>query len=316
MGSSFYNPRIKDNGDESLEGRINRDAKRMAQARDRGDDERFLFLKEHVSVLCFRYFCIEGPNGFRGIDEELTSVLAKLLEEYDPGRAQFTHAVRRMYVLRRRDAAEKAGKLAERERSLDECYEGDFLQNEKCWDNVDGSYRAGAESDEKEAAILISLLALITRFVERKDDKRFEARKKYTRLFFTETVVRIVKEQTTSDDCAPLCRCESAVFKAMSLSFLDEIMAALCRKILEIWETALSPGVPKWDKAQMIYDGAIEYSPWVLPASFYKSYLLKIEGATISDAAISQQRKKYKELISQVSNVDDPADSAAAEEVE
>ena len=55
MGSSFYNPRIKDNGDESLEGRINRDAKRMAKARDKGDDERFLFLKERHSLL-LRFF--------------------------------------------------------------------------------------------------------------------------------------------------------------------------------------------------------------------------------------------------------------------
>lgn len=315
MGSSFYKPRIKDNGDESLEWQINRNAKRMAKARDKGDDERFLFLKERVSVQCFRYFCIEGPNEFRGIDEELTSVLAKLLEEYDPGRAQFTHAVRGMYTMRRRGAAEKASKLAERELSFDECYEGDSLQNEKCWDNVGGSYRAADDSDEKEAAILLSLLALITRFVEGKDDKRFEARKKYTRLFFTETVVRIVKEQTTSYDCMPLCRCESAVFKTMSLPFLDEIMAALCRRILEIWETALSPGVPKWDKAQMIYDGVVAYSPWTLPASFYKSYLLENEGVTVSDAAISQQRKKYRELISQISSAD-PVDPAAAEEVE
>lgn len=302
MGNAVYGFRIKDNGDESLERQINRNAKQMARVRDKGDDERFLFLKERVSVQCFRYFRIEGPNGFRGIDEILTSVLAKLLEEYDPGRKPFTHAVRGMYALRRANAAERAGKLAERERSLDECYEGDFLQNEKCWDSVDGSCRASAESEEKETAILLSLLALITRFVERKDDKRFEARKKYTRLFFTETVVRIVKEQTTSYDCMPLCRCESAVFKTMSLPFLDEIMSDLCRKVLEIWETALSPNVPKWDKAQMIYDGAIAYSPWTLPASFYKSYLLEKEGAAVSDAAISQQRKKYRELISQLSS--------------
>ena len=114
------------------------------------------------------------------------------------------------------------------------------------------------------------------------------------------------------------CRC-AAVNQRYSrrcpCHFLDEIMAALCRRILEIWETALSPGVPKWDKAQMIYDGVVAYSPWTLPASFYKSYLLENEGVTVSDAAISQQRKKYRELISQISSAD-PADVAAAEEVE
>lgn len=304
-GVGVYGHDLRDNGDRQLEDKINHAAKQMARARDTGDCARYRFLRERVASMCFEYFSVYGRGATGGTDDVFLEVLVDRIEKHDWRKGELTHAVRFYYSKRRSDAGEKQGKQADNEASLFVGGgDGEILLREIPDERAEDEFCETMNSLEleeiREARVLMELLTLITEYITKTTDSRLEKRKRYVPLFFTETIVRMTKEQTCEEDCVSLVRHEVGLFKAMETPFLDSFMAEVCRKIVEIWRSGFREGVSLQNRLQDVRAGKASYSAWKLPASFYKDYCAKAWGSVVSDATISQQRASYEALVAQL----------------
>ena len=66
MGSSFYNRELKIMATSRSSGRLIEMQSVWRRRVIRETTSGFFFLKERVSVQCFRYFCIEGSKWIQG----------------------------------------------------------------------------------------------------------------------------------------------------------------------------------------------------------------------------------------------------------
>lgn len=305
MEIEAYKRRLSDCGDPMLEDKINRTARRMKQACQKGDAARALSLRERVATLSLKCFSVHGGNASDGVDDVLLDVIMNLLDKFDPEKSDFTHAVRFYYKKRVQDLGKSQANAAKRQQDL--VYE-DSDGKEQMHDCADGRAEGAFAASEAEpgdeneaaAATLLELLSLVTAFVSKTSDARFAVRRQFTPLFFTETVVRMTKDQPNESDCKPLCRHEKSLFKAMEVPFLDTFMLELCRCVVDIWRSGFKDGVKYLNRIQDAQDGSAAYSAWALPAVFFKSYCAENWGSAVEDATISQQRKHYEGLVLQL----------------
>lgn len=301
-----YSRRIHDTGNSAMEGRIDRTAKRMVVAKAKGDTARYESCKNNLVSLCYRYFIITGGDVRCGVDDLFNDVIVRCIEKFDSSKGLFTHLVRSSYKYAKLELAKKQEKEDEHREETSDCADDDGKVKER--DIEDFSIRAefeaieeNSEGAEKKAAqLLVQLLSLVTDFISRNNDARLQTRQQFTPLFFTETVVRMTKDQSNEEDCAPLTQNERALFKTIELSFLDTFMQEICRTIIAIYLSAFKEGVLYQNRIEAAQGGRAQYTPWQLPASFYKEYVAQAWGRTISDAIVSQQRAHYESLVSKL----------------
>ena len=300
-----YSRRIRDTGNSAMEGRIDRTAKRMMAAKSKGDTERYESCKNNLVSLCYKYFIITGVDVRCGVDDLFNDVIVRCIEKFDSSKGSFTRYVRNSYANRRKDLGKKQHKYAEHE--LADTYtddDGNEQQHDDEDTNIYAEYEAvevnTKELEKRTAQLLIQLLALITDFRNNIADTRLERQRQFTPLFFTETVVRMTKDQPDEEECAPLTQNETALFKTMEIPFLDTFMQEICRTIIAIYLSAFKEGVPYQNRIEAAQAGNAQYTPWQLPASFYKEYVARAWGRTISDAIVSQQRAHYESLVSKL----------------
>ena len=301
-----YSRRIRDTGNSAMEGRIDRTAKRMMAAKSEGDTARYESCKNNLVSLCYRYFIITGGDVRCGVDDLFNDVIVRCIEKFDSSKGLFTHLVRSSYKYAKLGLAKKQEKEDEHREKTSDYANDDGKVKER--DIEDFSIRAefeaieenSEEAEKKAAQLLVQLLSLVTDFRNNIADERRERQRQLTPLFFTETVVRMTKDQPDEEECAPLTQNETALFKTMEVPFLDTFMQEICRTIIAIYLSAFKEGVPYQNRIEAAQDGNAQYAPWQLPASFYKEYVAQAWGRTISDAIVSQQRAHYESLVSKL----------------
>ena len=154
------------------------------------------------------------------------------------------------------------------------------------------------QADAVDNAILLKTISLISGFLGKSGRAANDTRKLYTRMFFSETLTRVVKV-STEGELLPLQRNEKGLFGAVELPFQDTYTSASCRTIIELWSVDFAEGVPPVrrplnDRADKLSE-VPDYG-WTLPATVFMSYLKSL-GMAASDALVSQQRSHYDELL-------------------
>lgn len=109
----------------------------------------------------------------------------------------------------------------------------------------------------------------------------------YMRLFFTDTAASYIREY---DSAANTFRRESEMFRTMELMFLDFFMADRCRSIRSLCAAPLK------NYSELVPGRPETPCPLPLQNDVFQSYLEKCENYRASASAISQQRKKYRQM--------------------
>lgn len=297
--ANIFNRKIASLGGPRGEERIDRSARLMASSR--GNEARWKKYREEVALLCMRNFAVLGKDMTGAHDEVFDMALYEALDRYDSSKGSFVHYFKFLYSKRRKDAGGRQKAIEEKELSLeapgadDGISFTDVVEDEFADDGVDVPE---SEHTAKAESLFFQLLSLVTDFMTRLDDARYAKRKRYVRLFFTETVVRITKVQSDECDCAPLRTHEAGVFKSIELPFLDYFMVGLCRTILQIWGSDVKDGVSGGNRGDppAQHDPAY-FATWTLSNGTYVAYILDSCGEKISSAVVSQQRAHYEHLV-------------------
>lgn len=174
----------------------------------------------------------------------------------------------------------------------------DALEEKGAIEGVDSNEMFSIQPDAIDNAILLKTISLISSFLGKSGRAANETRKLYTRMFFSETLTRVVKV-STEGELAPLQKNERSLFGAVELPFQDTYTTEECRTIKNLWSVTFVEGVPPVrrllnDCADKL-DEAPDYS-WTLPATVFMSYLKSL-GMAASDALVSQQRAHYDGLL-------------------
>ena len=197
--------------------------------------------------------------------------------------------------------------------------ENSDMSVDTCWDEADEREIVGAvdaleetgylEGDDIEShlgdaadavddVILLKTISLITGFLGKSGRAANDARKLYTRMFFSETLTRMTKVRVEGE-LGPLRRREKGLFGAVELPFQDSYTIARCRTISQLWESDFVDGVPElrrpYNDDPAKRDVAPDYG-WTLPGAVFISYLESI-GRAASDPLVSQQRSHYEKLL-------------------
>lgn len=288
-----------------LEDRLNRKAKMVKRLCGQADSERARLLTIDVTSLLFQVFRVEGPGVQGGCDDTFLKLSQSALNAYDLAAGiPFSHFFRYLYSRRKRDAVtvsdqfnhdansiEAIGELSKDGRfewgSFDEWDESGYVE-----DNLEAlpAEQVARHDDAAMGKAFASFLALIIGFLDHAVDKRDHTldKKLYTRIFFTESITRLVKTRVLEEECKPFEDCEHEVFSSLELPLQDEYMAAICRTIKDIWLSNLREGY-----------GCVDYNhrSWRLTNSVIIDYYEQASGKAVSAQAISQQRGNYRKLI-------------------
>ena len=274
---------------------------------------------------------ITHQGHYTQVDELFIDVLMKVVDAYDPEKGLFTHMLRNRYRYARLDAAIAA---AAEDTVLGGGEEGSPLSlDENAWRGGDSSTTvadiAGAKlpfvnggalvdrssspqaafliegesnDDLADEALLLNVISLITGFLGKSGKAANETRKLYTKMFFSETLTRIVKTRGEGE-LGGLERQRKGLFNAVEIGFQDSYTQTPCRTILQLWRTGFVEGVPA---ISMVFnddprkeDLPQDYS-WTLPASIFIAYLKGL-GKAASDQLVSQQRGHYERLLESLS---------------
>ncbi len=153
-------------------------------------------------------------------------------------------------------------------------------------------------ADAIDDVILLKTISLITSFLGKSGRSANDARKLYTRMFFSETLTRITKIRVEGE-LEPLSRREKMLFGTVELPFQDSYTIMKCRTILQLWETGFVDIVPDvrrtYNDDPSKNDVDSDYG-WTLPGTVFISYLESI-GRPASAPLISQQRSHYQKLL-------------------
>lgn len=136
-------------------------------------------------------------------------------------------------------------------------------------------------------ALLLELMTIIQKMDSMLPGKSNNpTRKKYLRLFYTDTVTSFIRN---SDDYYLYINHERDVICEMELTLIDYIMASICRtfKDLHVSDTKMY--------SELVSEGPKKYIKFPLAYDIYISYMNHTEGVSVSEAAISQQHKHYTE---------------------
>ena len=125
-------------------------------------------------------------------------------------------------------------------------------------------------------------------------------RKMFFRLFFAETVTKVVKAEQAPEDLAPLAAHRRATFRTMEPEFLDTFTTTICRDFPKLWATGIADGVSNRALVGANAGEGEDYSTWHLLAQVFIDFIAKTEGKRVSNAAVSENRKFYQELLSQI----------------
>lgn len=300
-----------------LEMRLNRKARMYKRLDPVNDGEVARKLKAEVVELLLKVFYVRGIGVSGGIDETFASIMSDSLDKYDPsigipysGFVRFLHDRRKRNPLTKEDQfnydmlvrygsdfeagdREELDGLSSKRPHPEEWGLGDAASGDASAAEDMSEVGVAQAEDAAMEAVFLNMLTLVVAFLEHAEDKRdFTPRKKlYTRMFFTESVTRLVKSRTMFEECRPFQKHERDTFSTMELPFQDMYMAGLCRTICDIWQTALKDGFGS------ISAGA---ATWKLPADTFRDYVFAIEGEMISRPVVSEQRNNYKKLQSQL----------------
>ena len=306
------------------EAEINKLAKKIARLDPERDSARIFFLREKLVSSAMSFFFVTGDNvetredsvthqgHYAQVDELFIDVLLKVLDTYNPDKGLFTHMLKKKYKYARLDAATAA---AQEDTALGGSAEGAPQSlDEKAWRDGDDSATVadvtsaespsivGVDDDHADEALLLNVISLITGFLGKSGKAANETRKLYTKMFFSETLTRIVKTRGEGE-LGGLERQQKGLFNAVEMGFQDSYTSSPCRSIHQLWMTDFVDGIPpitmvlnddpkKEDRQQ-------DYS-WTLPATVFVSYLKKL-GRAASDQLVSQQRGHYEELLESLS---------------
>jgi len=268
------------------------------------------------------------------VDELFVDVLMKVVDAYDPEKGLFTHMLKNRYRYARLDAAMAA---AAEDTALGGSKEGSPLSlDEKAWRDGDGSATVAdtkhpniatnaiiaddilldddlsskalsligdkSRDDLTDEALLLKVISLITGFLGKSGKAANETRKLYTKMFFSETLTRVVKTRGEGE-LGGLERQQKGLFNAVEIGFQDSYTQTPCRTILQLWRTGFVEGVPAitlvFNDDPRKEDLPQDYS-WTLPASIFVSYLKGL-GKAASDQLVSQQRGHYEKLLESLS---------------
>lgn len=149
-----------------------------------------------------------------------------------------------------------------------------------------GDLIAAPERELEQLANGMLLLALAIKLRERLTATRGE-RSRYFPLFFTGGVTHLVQE-TGLRKLAP--GEESEIFEAMRLPFLDFFTQKECRNLAALSTVWMKP------YGALVEGRPMDETKLPLPDDVYMAYLEKIEEYPVSRAAISLQKKAYREL--------------------
>lgn len=278
---------------------------------------------------------VKHLGSYAQVDELFQDAILKVLDRYDASKWQFTHMLRRQFANTRFGAAYEAAKYDTRYGGGKDG-EPISLQDDS-WSAGDGGVsvdqRLGQEdgelqrllngdapasssenrvtpmagvdnltADEKaEELILLELLNLVAAFLGKTGKSANQTRKTYTCMFFSETLAKAVKTRTRGELGAFSAQ-EKRLFRVANLSFQDTYTCVPCRTIAELHEVEFVEGVPPLGPALRNDAGKWIELPnfkWAVPASFYIGYLESI-GMHSSGPLVSQQRKKYEQLLGEI----------------
>ena len=161
-------------------------------------------------------------------------------------------------------------------------------------DLFQSNYSEGSpeHSIEKIRAIDLALRTITTmcnfRLTGRKNN---DSKKKYMRLFFTDTATFMIKDPYCPEAVDPFREREQDIIKAINLSFLDFFMVDQNRTIDEIESGAL-----KNEHDIRATKGYKELTPPLGNYVFYEYINQKTEDS-VSDKVISTQRKDYNKIL-------------------
>lgn len=129
----------------------------------------------------------------------------------------------------------------------------------------------------------------IIHFLEHKGKAFNSTRLMYIKMFYTETIINFFNEFSyTSNNIN-----SQQIFSAIDVDFLDMVMKSLCREVSDITYSSLK-------KYYEILEDISEDKKFLeIEVPFINKIFIKYvelsTGDTVSDASISQQKKKYKE---------------------
>ena len=293
-----YGHKLVENGKESLERRINRKAVRYAKIRDsEGNTARKLALRTELLTLCLHYFRVVGqgiskPDTY---DDVLINELYWCLDHFDSTKGLFTHLLRFRYKRQSATAADREYKVVSKMVPLDE--------EEHLSGTTEDQLSFEDNSHENVDAMLAEFISLVVEFLDHLPDRKHNERAKlYLRMNFTEWTTYSVKIQPVIDGCALFESQETRIFSTVEMPFLDAFMAEPCRSIRKLWTCELKEGM---GTILRLDDPALQKknppAPWKLPISVHVEYASG-KGYKVTNAVISQHRKKFELLREQMSN--------------
>lgn len=149
-------------------------------------------------------------------------------------------------------------------------------------------------SEEIREFIIILLKAEFEKHLTKKQNNA--DRQLYTKLFFTEQVTDFCKILYNEDENYSvrevLMNRETLIFQSINIDFLDYIMEEICRCICEISDSEY-----KQNKFFGIKQSPEERICPKFDAKVYISFLSREMNKTVTDSAVTQQRRNYKELV-------------------
>ena len=307
---------------ESLPQRIDRIGEEYAAARDAGDADRALRLRNELFSLLYTYIFEETRR--TGVEDRTlaeqqyhadaerskvtpeglnTLAASNELRYFDPARGSafkfcMTRAVKRSEDARYKDEGrnryrDENGKLVRRPRadSLDRPLNADGEEEYTLGDvlaDESGAHDAVALTETEDMAL--RYVELCVRFEELLEGRqRNPQRIGYFRLFFTDSSVTAIKR---SLEQAVFRSREQELFRAMKLPFLDYFMSRTCRDVAAVCAAPLRL------HGELVAGQSMEETKLPLPEDVYLSYLNKVERYPVKGvSAISNQRKEYEKFL-------------------
>lgn len=172
--------------------------------------------------------------------------------------------------------------------------------NSEIVDSESDKFSMELVAEKRNDAEIFVLSILQMEFVKHLTKKQYNTdRQMYTKLFWTSHITKFCKllydENVEYPIRKTLMNNETTIFKNMNIDFLDHIMEELCRCISEISESEY-----KKNKCFGINQNPEDRISPMFDAKVYKSFLKDYLNKSVSDAAISQQRKYYYESINKL----------------
>ena len=273
-----------------------------------------LELRIKMEELLLELFTGKIPNTSYRCEEILGELFDEILEKFDSTKKnlyQFTkkRLKYRAIDLYRKDFEIKKGKTPQEDGSTKEEWRSRTISLETpidgnnemmLGDTLESKHHIEEDFEEQNCIEVIcsDLIMLMVELPERLHGRqRNPVRINYYRMFYTETVVKLLHGFSVEEVCE---RRERDLFEhSMQLKFLDFFMLNQYRTVRELQKGHLKPYGELVDR-ELPEEKRMAETEFPLKQDVYVSYMNRVEGKSVADSTLSEHYKSYLEFIGQI----------------